>query len=172
MSRMKSVAHSFFWWPSLDKDIENLASHCTQCQELFRRPVTDVPHHWVYLTEAFERVYLDYAESEGSHYLLLVDSYCKWVDVFTMNRDCSTIRTVDCLLAFIGAHGILKTLASDNGPQFTSHAFKKFCLQNGICHKCTPPYHPESNGQVECVVHELKKSSIAKASDVSCATQV
>ena len=29
MSRMKSVAHSFFWWPSLDIDIENLASYCT-----------------------------------------------------------------------------------------------------------------------------------------------
>ena len=130
MSRMKSVARSFFWWPSLDRDIENLASHCTQCQELSRRPVTDVPHHWVYPTEAFERVHLDYAEFEGSHYLLLVDSYSKWVDVFTMNIDCSTTRTADCLLAFIAAHGIPKTLVSDNGPQFTSHAFKKFCLQN------------------------------------------
>ena len=91
-----------------------------------QRPVTDVPHHWVYSTETFERVHLDSAEIEGSHYLLLVDSYSKWVDVFTMNGDCSTARTVDCLLAFIAAHGITKTLGSDNGPYFTSHAIKKF----------------------------------------------
>ena len=67
-----------------------------------------------------------------------------------MNRDCSTARTVDCLLACIAAHSIPKTPVSNNGSQFTSHAFKKFCLQNGIRHKCTPPYHP--NGQVEYVV--------------------
>ena len=45
MWRMKSIARSFFWWPNLDRDIENLASQCTQCQELSRHLVTDVPHH-------------------------------------------------------------------------------------------------------------------------------
>ena len=94
------------------------------------------------------------------------------MDVLTIHRDCSTTRTVACLLAYVAAHGILKTLVSDNGPQFTSHAFKKFCLQNGIRHKCTQPYHPASHGQVECVVQGLKKSLRAKASYVSCATQV
>ena len=43
-----------------------------------------------------------------------------------MNRDCSSARTVDCLLVFIAAHGITKTLGSDSGPYFTSHAIKKF----------------------------------------------
>ena len=65
-----------------------------------------------------------------------------------MNRDCSTNRTIDCLLAFIAAHGIPRTLVGDNGPQVTSHAFKKFCLQNGIRHKCTQTYYPASNSKL------------------------
>ena len=111
---MKSVAHSFFWWPILDRDIENNASQCTQCQELSRHPVSEASHHWIDPIEGFERVHLDYAEFEGSQYLL-VESYSKWMDVFA----CSTARTVDCVLAFTAAYGILKTLVSDNVPNST-----------------------------------------------------
>ena len=91
------------------------------------------------------------------HYLLIVDAYSKWVDVYNMGKSTTTTRTIECLSRFISFCGIPSTLVSDNGPQFTSSEFSRFCQVHGIRHKRTPPYHPASNGQVERVVQELKR---------------
>ena len=32
ISRMKSVARSYIWWPGLDKAIEEVVKSCTSCQ--------------------------------------------------------------------------------------------------------------------------------------------
>ena len=33
ISRMKSLARSFIWWPNIDKDLETHVKHCTACQQ-------------------------------------------------------------------------------------------------------------------------------------------
>lgn len=32
MTRMKAICRSYFWWPSLDKDIETMVGSCIDCQ--------------------------------------------------------------------------------------------------------------------------------------------
>ena len=45
MSKMKSLARSYFWWPGLDKEIEDLVKKCKRCQELRALPPqTSVTH--------------------------------------------------------------------------------------------------------------------------------
>ena len=168
---MKGVARSFFWWPGIDKDIERLAAGCRQCQELSNAPNKETPHPWIYPSEPFERVHVDFAEFQGQHYLLVIDAFSKWPDIYQLTST-TTHRTIDCLLQFIAIFGIPKTLVSDNGPQFTSELFRQFCAENGIRHKCTPPYHPSSNGQVERLVQEWKKALRAKPDSVSTKTQM
>ena len=155
--RMKAIARSFFWWPGIDNDIELLAKSCPQCLETSNAPAKDVPHSWVFPSEPFERVHVDYAEFHGQSYLLIVDAFSKWIDVYPVPNTTS-LQTIHCLLNFISVYGIPKMIVSDNGPQFTSATFDQFCRENGINHKCTPPYHPASNGQVERIVQELKKA--------------
>ena len=72
----------------------------------------------------------------------------------------------------IGCFGIPKIILSSNGPQFTSREFAAFRAQNGIQHKCSPPYHPATNGQVERMVQELKTSLKYRDLGVSVSTQV
>ena len=55
-------------------------------------------------------------------------------------------------------HGIPRYMVTDNGPQFRSEELEQFMRSNSIRHQCTPPYHPATNGQVERMVQELKKS--------------
>ena len=42
-----------------------------------------------------------------------------------------------------------KTLRLDNGGEFTSNEFKKFCKEVGIKRELTSPYNPQQNGVVE-----------------------
>lgn len=46
---------------------------------------------------------------------------------------------------------------SDNGPQFISKDFKKFCRDYGIQHTTSSPYYPKSNGLAEKTVQTLKR---------------
>ena len=158
ISRMKAVARSFFWWPKLDHDIMLLSAECNVCQEKANVPLKDNSHEWVYPSQPFERIHIDFAEFEHHYYLLVVDAYSKWLEVFELGKNSTTSKTISCLLEVMSRFGIPRFVVSDNGPQFTSHEFASFCRVNGISHKKTPPYHPASNGQVERMVQELKRS--------------
>ena len=59
-------------------------------------------------------------------------------------------------------HGILKSIVSDNGPQFISSEFKTFCENNGISHITMAVYKPSTNGQCERVV-QIVKSALRQA---------
>ena len=32
ITRIKAIAHSYFWWNGLDRNIEELANYCDSCQ--------------------------------------------------------------------------------------------------------------------------------------------
>ena len=84
--------------------------------------------------------------------MVIVDAYSKWLEVFQT----TTSNTIECLRETFARFGVPEELVSDNGTQFTSAVFKKFCLKIGIKHLTTAPYHPQSNGQAERFVDTLK----------------
>ena len=57
-------------------------------------------------------------------------------------------------------HGLPETIVTDNGSQFTSGQFQEFCQQNSINHVCSPPYHPQYNGQAERFVDTFKRAML------------
>ena len=48
MTRMKSVARSYVWWPNLDSEIEALVKACTACQSVKVVPTVAPFHLWVW----------------------------------------------------------------------------------------------------------------------------
>ena len=48
VTKMKSVARSYMWWPGLDRDVENLAKSCQACQAVKRAPPVVPLHPWVW----------------------------------------------------------------------------------------------------------------------------
>ncbi len=48
-------------------------------------------------------------------------------------------------------------MVTDNGPSFVSAEFEQFLQKNGIRHKTSAPYHPETNGLAERAVQTLKR---------------
>ena len=47
--------------------------------------------------------------------------------------------------------GVPRTLISDNGLQFDSKAFKRYCCELGITNRYSTPTYPQGNGQAETV---------------------
>ena len=81
----------------------------------------------------------------------------EWPEVVELSSTTSE-RTINTLRSLVAAYGLPKQLVTDNGPQFTSTEFGKFAQQNGIKHIFTAPYHPSSNGAVECFVQTFKQA--------------
>ena len=64
--------------------------------------------------------------------------------------------TIAVLREIFSRQGFPEMIVSDNGSQFTSEEFKKFCARNGVRHRTSAPYKPATNGQAERVVQILK----------------
>ena len=165
MSRMKSLARSYVWWPGLDSQIEEVCRHCVECCAANRIPPKVPAHPWMIPQFPWQRVHVDHAYF-GRHLLLVVvDAYSKWPEVYIVSST-SAQQTIDKLRQIFACHGLPATLVSDNGSPFQSTEFQQFAAANGIPHRRVPPYHPASNGlaenMVKTVKHALSKAKITK----------
>ena len=158
VSRMKSVARSYMWWPGLDKEVEQLAKSCQSCQAVKRVPTTTPLCPWVWPSKPWQRVHLDFAGPfEGVMLLVGVDAFSKWPEVRVMTSTTAS-KTLDVLREWFAAYGIPEHVVTDNGTQFTSDEFETFVKRNGIKHVRSAPYHPASNGLAERFIQSLKQS--------------
>ena len=152
MTRMKALARSYVWWPSMDAHIE----HTVSSQLHQRAPAAAPLHPWENTGIPWTRLHIDYAGSFlGRMFLLVADSDSKWIEAFPMSNSTST-ATIEKLRATFATHGIPEIIVSDNGTCFTSSEFKSFMLNNKIRHITSAPYHPSTNGAAEKTVQTFK----------------
>lgn len=158
MSAMKACARSHFWWPHLDKDIEECARLCDTCQRHAAAPRAAPIPLWNRPTSPWEVVHMDFAGPiQGVYYLVVVDAHTKWVEVKPM-RKTTTSLVLDALRSIFATFGLPHLLVTDNAPNFVSREMDVFCKRNGIKHITSAPYHPASNGQAERMVAETKRA--------------
>ena len=87
--------------------------------------------------------------------------FTKWVEVEPL----ANIRDVDVKKFLwkniVTRFGIPRTLISENGLQFDSKAFRRYCCELGIMNRYSTPTYPQGNGQAEAInkviVNGLKK---------------
>ena len=128
---MKSLARCYFWWPGLDKAIEDLVKKCKECQEQSALPPQTPEHPWEVPKTPWTRVHIDHAGPFLRHYfLILVDAHSRWLEVYIVPST-SSEATIKVLRHIFSTHGLPHQLVSDNGPSFTSQEFKKFMSLNG-----------------------------------------
>ena len=76
MAKMKSLAHSYLWWPGMDKAIEECVKKCDVCQQTRKDPPTTQLHPWVWPDKPWTQVHIDYAGPlEGKMFLLIADAH-------------------------------------------------------------------------------------------------
>lgn len=156
--KTKAEARARFWYPGIDAALERLIASCDVCMKLRPSPARAPIAHWEFPPTPFYRVHIDFlGPINGQTFLVVVDAYTKWVEVYNMKGGTSTTATIGKLYEFMSRFGIPHTLVSDNGTAFTSHEFEVFCRSNGISHVTSPAYHAPSNGQAESYVKIVKK---------------
>ena len=93
--------------------------------------------------------------------LVSTDYFIKWVEPEPL----ANIRDVDAKKflwkKIVTRFGVPNTLILDNGLQFDSKSFRRYCSELGITNRYSTPTYPQGNGQVEVVnkviVNGLKK---------------
>ncbi|KAA3676508.1 uncharacterized protein DEA37_0007238 [Paragonimus westermani] len=157
-SRMRAIARGFAYWPGMDDHISELVKHCSKCQQAAKLPKKQDPVPWDLPKGPWLRIHLDFAGPiNGVMYLVLVDVHSKWPEIVPLHSATSS-TTIAALRRIFSQHDFPEILVSDNGSQFSSTQFRDFCSRSNFQHVSTPPYHPQSNGQVERFVDTLKRA--------------
>ena len=157
MVRMKEKAQACVSWPGIDNDIDNIVLSCKLCQDLLpshpREPLITRPLP----ARLFQELTGDFGSYDGCWYLILVNCFSDWPDIIPMGTITTATQLTSALRASFCRTGVPDTFWSDQGPQFTSKAFKDFVQQWGFRHITSSLQYPQSNGKAEAMVKSIKK---------------
>ncbi|XP_070803581.1 uncharacterized protein, partial [Pituophis catenifer annectens] len=124
--RMKGLARSYVWWPSMDADITEWVGKCQPCQESRSDPPTAPVREWERPQGPWSRIHIDFAGPfHGQTFMVIVDAFSKWLEIKLMKAT-TTDATIRELRQLFATHGLPDILVSDNGPQFTATQFEGY----------------------------------------------
>lgn len=113
----------------MDNDIYRNVITCTICQS---RQNNKFRTSWPKPKQAWERVHLHLFDSNSSKYLIISDSYSKWIQCFLL-RGKHDYKTILSKLAEVFARfSFPNTIVSDNGPPFCATELKDFCSRRKL----------------------------------------
>ena len=168
----RSLAHRAltqgYWWPGMQKKAQEYVRKCDQCQRFtpnIHQPggfLNSLSSPWLFAQWGLDIVN-PFPKTAGNKRYLMVgtDYFTKWVEAEPL----ANIRDVDAKKFIwrniITRFGIPRTLISDNGLQFDSKTFRKYCCDFGITNQYSTSAYPQGNGQAEAVnkviVNGIKK---------------
>ena len=153
----RSLAHRAitqgYWWLNMQKKALEYVRKCDQCQRFapsIHQPggiLNPLSSPWPFAQWDLDIVG-PFLKAMGNKKYLLVgtDYFTKWVEAEPLAniRDVDTKRFVwkNIVTQFSVPH----VLISDNGLQFDSKMFRKYCGELGITNRYSTPAYPQGNG--------------------------
>ena len=155
-TKAQLFAHGCVFWLGINKAIEEAVQQCETCTKFQAQnaaaPLTLMPtqsHPW-------QMCAMDIFTLEGTDYLICSDSYLKMILIQHLpSGQSNTVKVISLLKEMFLEHRIPKVLCSNNGPQYASTQFTKFCTSWGITHKTSSPHYLQSNGFAEACVKSV-----------------
>lgn len=165
---MKAHLRSRVWFPQLDDMVKDTIKKCKYCAMMSRPPVPGLMTRRL-STLPWQDIALDFKEAlPGGESLLVVVCYMsRYIQVEPMTNPTSR-KVILALLKMFSLFGIPRSIRADNGPQFRSSEFQKFCRDYGIELNLSTPYWPQANGSVERQNENIGKRikiSVAQGTD-------
>ena len=94
--RMKELARSYLWWPNVDLEIEQTVRNCSSCQQVRKPPAAPLAP-WLWPSNPWHRIHIEFAEDEKRRYLILVDAHSRWPEISYMPRNTTAAATITIL---------------------------------------------------------------------------
>ena len=137
----------------MQKEVQEYVKKCDQCQRFApnihqsRGVLNPLSCPWPFAQWSLD-IIGPFPKAAGNKKWLLVgtDYFTKWVEVEPLSniRDVDTKRFV--WKNIVTRFGIPHILISDNGLQFNSKAFRRYCCDLGITNRYSTPAYPQENG--------------------------
>ena len=94
VSRTKTIARQYFWWPKMDSNIESMVKSCPSSQMI--RPTLPftpiIPCE--FLKAPWSRVHINHTGPfMGKYFLIVVDAFSKWLEM-ELVKSTSTGETI------------------------------------------------------------------------------
>lgn len=156
LSKCRDRANTSVWWPGIASQITHRVENCMYCREqrraqsrepLLSTPLPDRP--WL-------KIGIDLCEHEKENFLVIADYYSRYLEILHMPTTTSTQVALK-LRATFARFGIPEEVVSDNGPQFSSEAFRDLAREMDFKHTTSSPHNPQGNGHAERAVQTAKR---------------
>lgn len=145
-----------YWFAKMNRFVKKYVGACIECayakkssnnREGLLHPIPKV-------ADPFHTLHVDHlgpfvkSKRGHTHILVVVDSFTKFAFIKPV-RNTNTQNVIKVLEDIFFTFKTPERLISDRGSCFTSHNFRRFCLDKGIKHILNAVSSPRSNGQVE-----------------------
>ncbi|KAJ6806934.1 uncharacterized protein M6B38_106315 [Iris pallida] len=158
-----------YYWPSMIADVVDYARRCKACQIYanFIQQSSEFLHPTA-ASYPFEAWGIDIIgpinppSVKGHRFILAItDYFSKWAEAIPL-IEVKTSNVVSFIKHHVIYHfGIPRRIIHDNGPQFASQAFYRFCDKNRIQNLASTAYNPAANSLAEAfnktIIKLLKK---------------
>lgn len=160
--RTKQRLRELYWWPGMDREVQDLVKACPVCSEhdaharRERPPLQPIPRP----ERAWQRVMIDAigpmkGPSAERYGLVLCDLHSRWPEA-ALCSDITAATAIAFLESVFAREGVPDELICDNGPCFRATAFGAFLQQHGVRQVFSSPYSPQTCGLVERMNRTVK----------------
>lgn len=160
VSSMERRARATVFWPGITQDIKQTRQQCIYCNRTAPSQAATPPIPSDPPSTPFEKIFADYFDYAGRHFLVIGDRFSGWTDVFATPQGShisGAAALTRLLRSYSGTFGVPEELSTDGGPEFTASTTQDFLQIWGITHRISSAYFPQSNGRAEVAVKTAKR---------------
>ena len=160
IQKCKAFIRERVYWPSMNKDIEQIIGSCFTCQAVLPTKTKPEPLQPSPLpTAPWSEISIDFhgPVPSGEKLFVVVDEYSRYPMVYIM-KSTTAENTIKRLESAFAIFGIPDSVKSDNGPPFDSRSFGNYLNSKGIFHRRISPEYPQANAKCERFMRVIGKT--------------
>ena len=113
MTKMKSLARMYVWWPNLENDIERSVQLCHHCQEQQSAPPVAPLQPWKWPSRPWVRLHMDFVGPvNGKMILIVIDAHSRWIGAYP-TESATTTAVIELSRGLFSQFGIPCRSAGD-----------------------------------------------------------
>ena len=164
-SVLKTLVHAqeHYVWPGMKRTVEEQLQKCGKCivhnKPKERLPMGEMPvatRHGQFMSIDLIGPLIPSAPRENRYILTCIDHYSGWAECYPLKTKSNEAVWERLRNDYMPRHGFPNVLLTDQGSEFKGTSFREWLHENGVEHRRTSPYHPQSNGRIERFNRTLK----------------